>query len=165
VLREQDFRILARHDTLAKLMRTNGANLFSRRKLLLCLAACRFANAQELKGRWGATAGQREFGGTWTARPGDEPETATGTWTLLDPNWRPLASGTWSARKRKAGWEGRWQAEVAGGVKHSGSWTAQIGGSGSVPMMDLFRLAFDHTVAGVWRSDSRASGNWSIKAD
>ena len=140
-------------------------DLPSRRTLLLVLAACPAVKAQQLRGRWGATAGEHEMGGAWTAQPPAEADAAYGTWSLLDRAGRRLVSGTWSARKVKEKWEGRWQAEVEGGRKHAGSWTASGGKSGALTLMDLFRLASGQIVSGTWQSDSRLSGSWSIRAD
>ncbi len=137
----------------------------SRRKVLLLLMVCPHAKAQELRGRWSAAVGQHRLGGTWTARPHSEPDAAYGTWSLLSSGGKQLASGTWSARKSTEKWEGRWQAEVDRGGEQAGSWTARVGKSGELPLIDLFRLAADQIVAGSWQSDSRLAGTWSIKAN
>jgi len=140
-------------------------DLPSRRTLLLVLAACPTAKAQRLRGRWGATVGEHEMGGTWTAQPHAETDAAYGTWSLLDRAGRRRVSGTWSARKVKEKWEGRWQAEVEGGRKHAGSWTVRGDKPGPLPLIDLFRLALGQIVSGTWQSDGRLSGSWSIRAD
>jgi hypothetical protein len=137
----------------------------SRRSFLWLLACGLNAEAQEHRGRWRATFQGRTMGGTWTAQPHSEPDAAYGTWSLLDPAGKRLARGTWGAGKIRDQWEGRWRAEVDGGGKHAGSWTAKVDGEGSLPMIDLFRLAVEQAVSGTWRSDSRLSGTWSIQAN
>jgi hypothetical protein len=143
----------------------NPSSRPSRRRLLLLLATCPIAAAQQLRGRWSATAGGRTLSGTWTAQPHEETDAAFGTWTLLDRSGKRMVYGTWSARKAKDTWEGRWLAEVDRGRKYEGSWMARLGKPGSLPLIDLFRSASDRIVSGTWRSDSGLSGAWSIQAD
>ena len=143
----------------------NFSSRSSRRRLLILLAACPIASAQQLRGRWSATVQGRTLGGTWTAQPHKEPDAAFGTWTLLDHSGKRMAFGTWSARKAEGIWEGRWLAEVDRGRRHEGSWTARLDKPGSLPLIDLFTSALDRVINGTWRTGSGLSGAWSIKAD
>jgi hypothetical protein len=138
----------------------------TRRSLLsLMLGGATLLSAEQISGGWSANVAGRTLGGAWTAQPHEQQDTAWGTWSLLDRSGRKLASGTWSARKVAGQWEGGWQAEVDGRGSYSGSWAADAGVDGSAPMFKLFQTAADDVVHGTFRTSSRISGSWAIRAE
>ena len=133
--------------------------------LALILAGAIRAERVQLTGSWSATANGRTLAGTWTAQPHEEADAAWGAWSLVDRSGRLLGSGSWTARKEKDRWRGLWNAEVTGGGAYSGSWTAQLSVSDSLPLFELFRAAVNEVVSGTWSADRGQSGAWSIRAD
>ena len=104
-------------------------------------------------------------GGTWTARPHNQPNVSSGTWVIVDASGKPILTGSWSARKADKSWVGTWQARVSsssGGV-YSGSWTAESPVASASQFVGLFEYALTNTTRGTWRIGSQ-SGQWAIRA-
>ena len=138
---------------------------FSRRSALCLLAMGRSVfPAERLFGTWSATAGQRTLGGTWTAEPHEEADSAWGTWSLVDRSGRRIASGTWGTRKANGKWQGQWRAEADGRGSYSGGWTAEVTLDASASMFALLQAAVSDVVSGSWSAPRRLSGEWSIRA-
>ena len=132
--------------------------------LALLFAGAIRAQPPQLKGPWSATAAGGTLAGTWTAQPHEEADAVWGTWRLLDRSGGVLGSGSWSARKEKEGWQGLWNATVAGGGAYSGNWAAQLSVSNSLPLIELFAESVKEVVSGTWSADRGQFGAWSIRA-
>jgi predicted exporter len=74
-----------------------------------------------------------------------------------------VAAGAWSARKKKKGWEGIWQARAGNGALFAGTWSVRSPLEASAALTDLLELALNNVVTGAWQA-GRKSGGWSIRA-
>jgi len=118
----------------------------------------------ELHGSWSATAGPtRTFWGTWTAQVSpDKPNSGEGSWALLDQGGQTLLEGTWAANKTRFGWQGAWAARTLTGQSYSGTWTADITGSGGKTFKEMLEWSLQKDILGSWRS-GRYQGKWRLK--
>ena len=133
--------------------------------LLLCCAPGVWAQDRGWSGTWTASGAGKTLGGTWTARPHNQPNVSSGTWVIVDASGKPILTGSWSARKADKSWVGTWQARVSsssGGV-YSGSWTAESPVASASQFVGLFEYALTNTTRGTWRIGSQ-SGQWAISA-
>ena len=129
--------------------------------ILLCCALP--AAAADLHGSWAASAGNRNFAGTWTAQP-QSNGAVTGTWTLQDPTGRILLQGAWSASKAEKSWDGAWRAAVSGsGAERTGTWAAAVSLPLDAAIAAMLESASKTAVSGTWKSGPYA-GSWSIRA-
>lgn len=132
----------------------------------LLWVCCVFAQETpgELRGTWTATAGPSQvFSGGWSAEISPRiPYAAKGSWTLFNDSGEVTLSGTWSAKKTPAGWEGTWSARSTLGGSFSGTWEADISGTGDKTFADMLRHTLETEIAGSWRS-GRYRGDWWLK--
>jgi hypothetical protein len=114
-------------------------------------------------GTWAANiAGGAAFAGTWSAAPGQAPDTVGGSWALLDQNGTELATGTWAAGKEGKVWKGTWQARRLSGQVYDGTWHAQAELRSGAHFTDLFEAAITSAASGNWRMRNFA-GAWTIR--
>jgi len=130
---------------------------------LLALGAIGAAETTYWEGTWTATGGGTTLGGTWTARPHQDPTVGQGAWTLRDGSGRVVASGSWSARKGEKSWEGTWQARASSGPIYSGTWTARAPLDSASAFGAMLDRAVEQVVSGSWRDGRGRSGGWSIR--
>ena len=132
--------------------------------LLLSFLLAGAADQSQWHGTWAATVGSGgAFAGTWTAAPGEAPDTVAGTWSLLNQNGAELATGTWAAGKEGKVWKGTWQARRPSGQIYDGTWRAQVELPVTSHLSDLFEAAIAKAVSGSWRMGNY-SGAWTIRA-
>ncbi len=123
------------------------------------------AGQPKWQGTWAATVGSGSaaaFMGTWSAAPGETPDTVAGTWSLRDQNGAELATGTWAAGKEGKVWNGTWQARRASGQVYDGTWRAQVELPVASHLPDLFEAAIVKAASGSWRMGNYA-GAWTIR--
>jgi len=122
------------------------------------------ADQPNWQGTWAASAGSGAMlAGTWSAAPGQAPDTVAGSWSLRDQNGTELATGTWAAGKEGKVWKGTWQARSASGQIYDGTWRAQVELPATSHFSDLFEAAIAKAVSGSWRMGGY-SGAWKIRA-
>jgi len=127
-----------------------------------CLAGA--ADQTGWQGTWAATAGGGgAFAGTWSAVPGQAPDSVAGTWSLRDQNGTELATGTWAAGKEGKVWKGTWQARRSSGQIYDGTWRAQADLPLSSRLPNLFEAAIEKAVSGTWRMGNYG-GAWTVRA-
>jgi hypothetical protein len=138
------------------------------RTVILLVVLCVAAVGQQPKwqGSFAASIGSggvTAFTGTWTAVPGETPETVSGTWSLRDPSGAEVARGTWAAVKEGKVWKGTWQARRSSGQVYDGAWRSQIELPPTSQFPELFETALAKAVSGTWSMGSYA-GAWTIRA-
>jgi hypothetical protein len=132
--------------------------------ILLSTFLAEAADQPKWQGTWAASAESGgAFAGTWTAAPGQAPDTVAGTWSLRDQTGVELATGTWAAGKDGKVWKGSWQARRASGQIYDGTWRAQVELPAPLHLSELFEAAITTAVSGSWRMGTYA-GAWTIRA-
>jgi hypothetical protein len=133
--------------------------------MLAVLAVQASVEPRTWKGRWSATAGGREVGGTWTARDYGDAQESGGRWEVLSQDGRVLLSGTWNARRLPAAWSGSWAARILTGGSYEGTWAARLAVSPKLPLVEMFQLLRKGPVTGTWTESRGRRGSWTIWAD
>ena len=128
---------------------------------LLALALSLPAQPSEIRGSWSATAGTRNFIGSWTASLKTSANVSWGTWRLLDTSGKILAEGVWSVRRAGEGWQGSWRADSSG-RSYGGTWKSDVKLPVSERFADLLDAALKEVVSGTWRA-GQTSGAWSLR--
>ncbi len=139
--------------------------VLTRRSVLAAFAAQNPPQPRTWSGRWVASAGGREVGGTWTARDYGDPHESGGRWEVLDQSGRIVLSGTWNARRRELAWDGSWVARVLRGGRYEGTWAARLRFSPKLPFAEMFELARKGPVSGTWTDSGGRRGTWTVWAD
>jgi len=122
------------------------------------------ADQTNWQGNWAASVGSGAMlAGTWSAAPGQAPDTVAGSWSLRDQSGTELATGTWAAGKEGRVWKGTWQARRPSGQIYDGDWRAQVELPVTSHFSDLFEAAIAKAVSGSWRMGGY-SGAWTIRA-
>jgi len=134
--------------------------------ILLALSAHRLvaqSAVTELHGSWSATAGPSQtFWGTWTAQVSpDKPNEAEGTWALFNNRAEIVVEGTWAANKARSEWLGSWAARTLPGQLYSGTWTADIPGSGDKSFKQMLEWTLEKDIFGSWRCGA-SKGQWRL---
>lgn len=137
----------------------------TRRSVLAAVALQLPPQPRAWKGRWVASAGGREVGGTWTARDYGDPHESGGRWEVLGQDGRVLLSGTWNARRREAAWSGSWVARVLNGGAYDGTWAARLPILPKQPFVEMFELLRKGPVSGTWTESRGRRGTWTLWLD
>jgi hypothetical protein len=116
------------------------------------------------RGSWIASAGpKRYFRGRWSGQLlANTHNAASGTWVLLGQGNKGALEGTWSAHKSQEGWQGTWTAQIRGGRRYSGAWSADLDKFPGNTFEDMLQHVLEKQVAGWWKS-GRLEGNWWLQ--